>query len=190
MNNLVRDQLCNLVTAYGDDTHVNTERLKFQLGQLCPGCDEEIGLVTYAAKRKVPDDLLAGRGASVNTAQMIELMNRLQDKLPIPDEKALWTVETWALAYGRLDRANLGDGSGDSDITVFAVQAADLGKWDPIDAAKAEPTMTPAERAKAKSEREEAKPPPAKPAASSKPPLAPVGTGGFMAKITGLFGKK
>ena len=101
-----RRVLAEIISKYGTDICSTPTQVEALLRDLCGEYRREINLLMSALKDKVPADLLS---ASVTPTELLigRLTIRLRDNHSLTEEAARWSVESWALALGRVTRDQL-----------------------------------------------------------------------------------
>lgn len=102
MTESVRKALCELLWAHGQRLHEDPRRLRMLLTAECPGEETAINWVVAAAEERLPERMLEEGGL-----QRKSMVTRLRTRRRLTDEAALWTVETWALAFGLISAKEL-----------------------------------------------------------------------------------
>jgi hypothetical protein len=113
MNDYPRQTLCELIARHGASLCDEPGRCEGLLRDLCPHDRGKVNVLVNALRERVTFDLLNGN-ASVPVELLIgRLAMRLEQHHGMREEIALWAVESWALALGRIthtpDRGNSRD---------------------------------------------------------------------------------
>jgi len=107
MNNQVRKILVKLVSSFGTSVIGQPQRLRGLLNDECPGCKREINVLVIAAEQKLVAQLQGSVSTPWETVSG-RLVRRLMDDAGIAEDAALWAVESWALALGRVVPVTVG----------------------------------------------------------------------------------
>lgn len=101
-----RRVLAEIISKYGTDICSTPTQVEALLRDLCGEYRREINLLMSALKDKVSADL---QSASVTPPELLigRLTTRLRDNHSLTEEAARWSVESWALALGRVTRDQL-----------------------------------------------------------------------------------
>jgi formylglycine-generating enzyme required for sulfatase activity len=102
MRNLPRQKLHELVTTYGQKLSENSKLCRALLNDLCPGHKLEINLILVALEEQIANRLLSWQSNSPIEILLSQLTKRLEEDRGFKPDVALWTVETWALALGKI----------------------------------------------------------------------------------------
>jgi hypothetical protein len=102
MHRQVRRTLAKLVQQYGDELIDDPRRTEALLNDLCGKYTREIFVLVNAQRRRVPVELRDAPGWIPISATVNRLARRLEEQLALTPDAALWAVESWALALGRI----------------------------------------------------------------------------------------
>jgi hypothetical protein len=102
-----RQKLCEIIARYGQSVCDDPRRCEGLLRDFCGGHRREIHALVNALKEKVAEDLLASSEGSPREVLVARLTKRLQDNLGLDRKIALWAVESWGLALGKLSNDEL-----------------------------------------------------------------------------------
>lgn len=101
MNSLPRRTLKRIVDRYGPDLVDDPRRTEALLNDLCPDYRREIFVLVNAQRQQVPAELLAAPRWMPRNALNTRLVRRLQDKLSLTEDAAIWAVDAWSFALGK-----------------------------------------------------------------------------------------
>jgi len=102
MNDLVRQELCQIIRSHGLSVCDDPKRLRGMLADLCPDFKREVQVLTSALEQRVASDLLTGSGNHPWEVVSARLVHRLGDELAMTEDAARWAVESWGVALGKL----------------------------------------------------------------------------------------
>lgn len=102
MNNIPRLKLIEIIAQYGDSVIEYPRRMEGLLKDFCGEYKREIHSLMDAYYERVPFDLRIESGGTAHPALITDLTQRLLDTLPMSEDMARWTVETWAIGLGLL----------------------------------------------------------------------------------------
>ncbi len=98
MNNVVRQQLCEIVRRHGRAIIDEPRRLEGLLRDYCAGQRREIAVLVNAVEERVAADLLQSNVGTPRAVLFARLAGRLHDNLAMSEDAARWAVASWALA--------------------------------------------------------------------------------------------
>ncbi|MEJ7576861.1 MAG: pectinesterase family protein [Pyrinomonadaceae bacterium] len=98
MNNVVRQQLCEIVRRHGRAIIDEPRRLEGLLRDYCAGQRREIAVLVNAVEERVAADLLQSNVGTPRAVLFARLAGRLHDSLAMSEDAARWAVASWALA--------------------------------------------------------------------------------------------
>lgn len=111
MNELPRQKLQEIIARYGFNLCNDIRKCEGLLRDLCGEYRKEISLLISALKEKIPLDLHRSTSTSNNQASkeilIARLVKRLQNNLGLTESAAVWTVDSWAIALGVIDKPSL-----------------------------------------------------------------------------------
>jgi formylglycine-generating enzyme required for sulfatase activity len=102
MNDIPRLKLIEIIAQYGDSVIEYPRRMEGLLKDFCGEYKREIHSLMDAYYERVPFDLRMESGGTAHAALITDLTRRLLDTLPMSEDMARWTVETWAIGLGLL----------------------------------------------------------------------------------------
>src|SRR5438128_9589840 len=102
MNELPRQKLCELIAKYGESICDEPGRVEGLLRDLCPHDRREVYILANALKARIGTDLRSMSTSVPIEMTLTRLSKRLEDEQGLSQEVARWTVESWALALGRI----------------------------------------------------------------------------------------
>src|SRR5438128_12575624 len=109
MNDLPRQNLCELIANHGESLTENPGRCEAFLRDLCGEYRSEINLLVDAIRERVASELLGSSESVLTSLLVARLTKRLQDHRALTEATARWVVESWALALGEISAAQLTD---------------------------------------------------------------------------------
>ncbi|NLI76042.1 MAG: sel1 repeat family protein [Candidatus Riflebacteria bacterium] len=95
-----KDRLRDLLTREGPGVLDDPARLRERLESLLPDRPEERRELLAAWRERIPQELLDLRGRPLSDLVRGELTHRLARRQDLPEERAAWSVGTWAAALG------------------------------------------------------------------------------------------
>lgn len=107
MNNQVRTALAKLMAQAGDSLLADPRRLRAALSDECPSFKREVSVLMAAVEHRIPAELQTKSSSQPWPTVAGRLVKRLVDDAGLSEAGALWAVETWALALGRIDASAL-----------------------------------------------------------------------------------
>src|SRR5438552_18751627 len=107
MNELPRQKLCDLIAKYGESLCDEPQRCEGLLRDFCPGNRREIHVLMNALKGRVATELRDSSTSVPMEMTLARLSNRLQDEQALSEDDALWVVESWALALGKISEKDI-----------------------------------------------------------------------------------
>ncbi len=102
-----REILCLLVVDHGTALSADPRRCEAFLHDHCGQNRREVNVLVAAAKARVGVDLLAAPASTPRAALLARLARRLADDHAIVEEAARWAVDTWAIALGLVQAADV-----------------------------------------------------------------------------------
>jgi hypothetical protein len=108
MNDVARQRLRKLIVAHTVAACDDPRRFEALLKDYCPDYKRETNLLVSAVRERIPADLLSAGPTLSYALQRPRLVQRLIDHLGIAANFACWTVDTWAVAVGRISESELG----------------------------------------------------------------------------------
>jgi hypothetical protein len=102
MNDAVRLQLRDILTRHGTSVCDEPRRLRALLADLCPEESRETHVLAAALEQGIVRELLTASDAVPWTMLRARLARQLHDDLAMEETAARWTVESWALALGKI----------------------------------------------------------------------------------------
>src|SRR5438132_9249803 len=107
MNELPRQKLCELIAKYGESLCDEPGRCEALLRDSCGQYRKEINALIDALKERIASELLSSSVSIPIELLIARLSKRLQDNRNVTEEAARWSVESWALALGKISSAQL-----------------------------------------------------------------------------------
>ena len=107
MMNSLRPKLCEIVARYGTSICDDPVRCEGFIRDFCGPHRREIFILVSALKEGIPADLLSFRGKMLLDLRITHLTERLHSNMSFERDAARWGVESWALALGVIDIADL-----------------------------------------------------------------------------------
>ncbi len=107
MNDLPRRKLRELVARDGDLIAENPRRSESLLRDYCGEFRREISVLVMALEEHAVADMLAAPASLPRKVLLARLAQRLCDNLALSEAAAVWSIETWALAFGVISEAGL-----------------------------------------------------------------------------------
>jgi hypothetical protein len=102
-----RQKLCEIIACYGQSVCEDPRKCEALLRDFCGEHRREIHALVNALREKIAEDLLAASEGVPRNFLVARLARRLQDNLGLDRKIAVWTVESWGLALGRLSNDDL-----------------------------------------------------------------------------------
>ena len=102
MNNVVRQQLCEIVRRHGRAVIDKPRRVEGLLRDYCAGRQREIAVLVNAVEERVAADLIQSNAGMPRAVLLARLAGRLHDNLAMSEDAARWSVGSWALALGAI----------------------------------------------------------------------------------------
>jgi hypothetical protein len=103
MNELANQTLSEVVARYGRSACEDPRRFRALLADLWPGRKREVNILVTALEQKIAADLLNSSAGQPWEVMSGRLVRRLMEEVAMAEDAAIWAVESWALAMGRVD---------------------------------------------------------------------------------------